>query len=180
MQLLRATIAHDRAWQTPPTGISSRPIAPSADFHRGGAIGVSSTRWKGARRMDAIRRALSSFGGPLSDCARFTRSGFSIGGPEATIFLSTGLVRVPAWARNIRGNRGCDSWMVFGAKRRFFRSSRYTAHVGRSSGHTHMLAVLAVERETQPVRNSVRNFTGDSGNAGRVDGIPRWTIVAWR
>ena len=86
----------------------------------GALLVVSSARWKGARRMDAIHRALSSVDGPLSDCARFTRSGFSIGGPEATIFISTGLVRLPAWTRNIRGKRGCDSWMVFGPKRRLF------------------------------------------------------------
>ena len=61
-----------------------------------------------------------------------------------------------------------------------FWPSRYTAHVGRRSAHTHLLAVLGVRAKAQPVRSTVRNSTGDSGCAGRVDGIPRWTIVAWR
>ena len=66
-------------------------LLASADFDRGGAVGVSSARWKGARRMDAIHRALSSFGGPLSDCARSTRSDFAIGGPKRHNFHIYGL-----------------------------------------------------------------------------------------
>ena len=111
-------------------------------------------RWEGALRMDAIHRALSSFGGPFSHCSRSARSDVAIGRPKPTIFLSAALLRLPAWAGNTRGSRGCNSWMVSGSQWRLFWPAGYTAHVGRRSAHTHLLAVLGVKGETQPVRHT--------------------------
>src|SRR4029077_7224946 len=165
MQSLRATIARDRGWPSLPEGVSSR-LTAAAHFDRDGAVGVSSARREGASRMDAIHRARPYFGGPFSDCACSARSDVAIGRPEPTIFLSTALLRLPAWAGNTRGNCSCNSWMVFGSQWRFFWPAGYSAHVGRSSAHTHLLAVLGVKSATQPVRHTFGNSTCDSGCAG--------------
>ena len=77
--------------------------------------------------------------------------------------------RLSAWARNISGNCGCDSWMVFGPKRWLFWPSRYPAHVGRRSAHTHLLAVLGVAGQ-------------DSAQSDALFGIPlaiAVVLVAW-
>src|SRR5580704_11156941 len=176
----RVTVAHEKVEQSHPEGISVRPISAAAHPDRDGVVGVSSARRERARGMDAIHRALSSSGGSFSDRSRSARSDFGAGGGERPLFLSAAFDRFPARAGYVCRNHGGNSWLVFGTQWRIFWPAGYTALVGRNSADILLLAVLGAEDQTQPSRPDIRNHPRDARCAGRVDGIPRWTIGARR